>query len=284
MPLSHPLVQTIAIPIVLAFVVAGLLRLVAGHERGRGLAAVGVGLGMLAAYGATFGIPDFPPVGSTNKLFYVVVVALAVGLLCDVARWPVTANGTLAALAARGGGLWIGGAKVLDEPWPWGLVVVIVVAVGAGAAWRLARHRENPTEGGVMVLVAAIAISGAAFLANTASSAQLAGATAAALGGFLLWNWPKARFPLGGGALLPAMALLTALAVQMVLFTRIEAYALVPLALVFVADHGARRLSLGAGAVAQALRPVVLALIAAVPAAAAVALVYLTLPQSSGGS
>jgi hypothetical protein len=237
---------------------------------------------MLAAYWAIFGIPGFPPAGSANKLFYVIAIAAAAGFIVDILRLPDMATRSLVALGGIAGILWIGGERALGEPWPAGLIVVILLVVVAGGGWRLAGRPGEPVEGGAALLVTAIALAVSALIANTASSAQLGGATAAALGGFLLWNWPKPRFLLGGGVLLPVMALLAAMAAQMALFTKIEAYALLPLALVFVADLAARRLPWGAGAMAKALRPVVVGLIAALPAAATVALVYLTTPQSSG--
>jgi hypothetical protein len=279
---DHPVIQTVAIPIVVAFVATGLLRLAGGSRRGGAVAGLGVGLGMLAAYGAIFGIPGFPPAGATNKLFYVIAVGAAIGFVVDLLRPPHIATRSLVVLASLAGILWIAGDRAASEPWPAGLVVAVLAVVAAIGGWRLAGRPAEPTEGGAMLLVAAIALAVSALIGNTISSAQLGGATAAALGGFLLWNWPRPRFALGGGAVLPAMALLAAMTAQIALFTRIEAYALLPLALVFVADLAARRLSLGTGRMAQALQPIVLGLIAALPAAATVALVYITTPQTSG--
>ena len=282
--LTNPIVQTVAIPIVVAFVVAGLLRLVGGSQRGSAVAGLSVGLGILTAYWLIFAIPDFPPIGSTNKLFYVVAFATAVGFLVDLIALPKIATRLLVALSGIAGILWIGGNTALTEPWPAGLVVVALVIVAAGGGWQVAGRPDRPVDGGAVLLVAAIGLSASAFFGFTISTAQLAGATAAALGGFLLWNWPKPRFLLGGGVLLPVIAMLAAVATQLALFTKVEAYALIPLALVFFADIATRRLQLGSGAIATALRPIVLAIVAAIPAAATVALVYLTTPQSSGYS
>jgi hypothetical protein len=279
---DHPIIQTVAIPLVVAFVATGLLRLAGGSRRGSTVAGLGVGLGMLAAYGAIFAIPGFPPAGATNKLFYVIAIGAAVGFVVDLLSPPRIAPRSLVVLGSLAGIVWIAGDRALSEPWPAGLVVAILALVVAAGGWRLAGRPDKPVEGGAVLLVAAIALALCALLGNTISSAQLGGATAAALGGFLLWNWPGPRFALGGGVLLPAMALLAAMTAQIALFTRIEPYALLPLALVFVADLAARRLSLGTGRMARALQPIVLGLIAALPAAATVALVYITTPQSSG--
>ncbi len=280
--LSNPIVQSIVVPLVVALVATGLLRLLGGQRRGAAIAGLGAGLGALAGCWAIFGIPSFPPAGSTNKLFYVIAIASTLGLVIDLLALPQIAAKVLAALSGPAGIAWIGGAKALAEPWPAGFIVVVSMLVTAGAGWRLANHPDKPADGGVMLLVAALAMSISALLGNTASSAQLAGATAAALGGFLLRNWPKPRFRLGCGILMPVLAVLAAMAVQIALFTKIEAYALIPLAFVLFANYATHRLSLGTGKMATALTPVVTGLIAAIPAAVTVAAVYLTTPESSG--
>ena len=280
--LNNPIVQSFVVPLLVALAATGLLRLLGGQPRGAAIAGLGAGLGALAGCWAIFGIPSFPPAGSTNKLFYVIAIAAALGLLADILAAPRIATRVLAGLSGPAAILWIGGAKAIAEPWPAGFVVVVAILITAAAGWRLAGRADKPAEGGVMLLVAALALSISALLGNTASSAQLAGATAAALGGFLLWNWPKPRFQLGSGVVMPVLAVLAAMAVQVALFTKIESYALIPLAFVLFANYATQRLSLGTGKSAPALTPIVLGLIAAIPAAVTVGAVYLTTPESSG--
>lgn len=273
--LTNPITQTVIIPIVVSFVAVGLLRLVGGSDRGRWLAALGIGLGLIAAYWVTFGIPDFPPVGASRKMFAILVIAAILGLTSDLMRLPTMVARILTALVGVAAILWIGGDKALGEVWPSGVVVLLLMVVMAAAGWRLGEQAEQPTEGGVPLLVTALGMAIVAFIGNTASSAQLAGATAAALGGFLLWNWPKARFRLGPSGLMPVLALLAALATQLALFTKIGAYVLIPLGFALFADLAVRRPATGL------LRPLAIGIAAAIAAGVAVALAYLTTPQSS---
>lgn len=273
--LSNPIVQTAVVPLIVSFVAVGLLRVAGGAERGRLIAALAVGLGLLVAYWVIFGIPSFPPTGATRKMFYLIAAAALIGLVADVVRVPVLASRLLTVLAGIAAIAWIGGDKALGDPWPAGVVVLCLLVVLAIAGWHLVDKSEQPTEPGVPLLVVALGLTIIAFLGNTASSAQLAGAIAAALGGFLIWNWPKPRFALGAGGLLPTLALLAALATQLALFTKIEAYVLIPLGLGLFTGLAIPKPAAGV------LRPIVLGVATALPVALAVLIAYLTTPQST---
>ena len=122
-------------------------------------------------------------------------------------------------------------------------------------------------------------------MSNAASSAQLAGGLAAATGGFVLWNWPKARFPFNTAALAAALSLTGGLAVQLALFVpKLETYALLPLVVIpFLVPLGARLVK-GTGLISQGVRPVVVGLLCALPAAAAVLIVFFTMPEATSAS
>lgn len=84
--LFNPLIQSIAIPLGLTLVVAGLLRLTFGKERGRILACVAVAVGFLASYFATLGTPPLPPRSSIQKFPYLVLAGALLGLVLDLTK------------------------------------------------------------------------------------------------------------------------------------------------------------------------------------------------------
>lgn len=114
-----------------------------------------------------------------------------------------------------------------------------------------------------MLLFAAIGVSIVALLGASASIAQLAGTLAAAIGGFLLWNWPWARYPLGAAGVLGGGGVLLSLVLTLGLFSEdVSRPALGLLILIFLAPPLAARLPLGRYAV---FGPIVLGIVAAIP-------------------
>ena len=283
--LSSPPLQSGLIPLLTALVLVGLIRLIGGPGRGPALAGLGLALAVLASYWATFWFPSFPPVGATNKLFYIVLFATIAGFAADLIAREGWAGRAVALLAGPFAALWIGLEKGLDAPWPGGGAVLVVVVVTAAAGWRYHAQAQRSSELGASILVLCLAMAACAFMSNATSSAQLAGGLAAATGGFLLWNWPKARFPLNSTALAAALSLLGGLAVQLALFVpKLETYALLPLAVIpFLVPLGARLLK-GSGLIKQGLRPVMVGLICALPTTAAVLIVFLTMPEATSSS
>jgi hypothetical protein len=86
----------------------------------------------------------------------------------------------------------------------------------------------------------------------------------------MLWNWPLARFPFGAAAVLGAGGALAAMVTNMAFYTKSSALAMVCLLPIFFADAVADQVPLPRGALGQSLRPVVLALLAAIPVGLAV--------------
>ena len=283
--LSSPPLQSGLIPLLTALVLVGLIRLIGGPGRGPALAGLGLALAVLASYWATFRFPSFPPVGATNKLFYIVLFATIAGFAADLIAREGWAGRAVALLAGPFAALWIGLEKGLDAPWTAGIAVLVVVVVTAAAGWCHHAQAQRSSELGASILVLCLAMAACAFMSNAASSAQLAGGLAAATGSFLLWNWPKARFPLNSAALAAALSLIAGLAVQLALFVpKLEALALLPLAVIpFLIPLGASLVK-GSGLTKQGLRPVVVGLICALPAATAVLIVFLTMPEATSSS
>jgi hypothetical protein len=268
--LGHPLAQSALLPLVVAAAAVGGLRLVGGPDRGRLLAGAGVALGFLAAYLAIFGPPAWPPRGAGQKLACVVAAGLLAGFALDLWRLPERLRAALAVLSALAASAWIAESRwaaVSAAPATWAPALAALAALGFAAA--VVAGRGQTLTAPLMLLFAAAGLGILATVGAAASVGQAAGALAAAVAGFVLWNWPVARFPVQAGLLLPALAGLAALFTQALLFTRTDAAALAPLALLAGLGPLARRLP-AAGAAGRALAPVWLALAGAVIVAAAV--------------
>jgi len=281
--LASPPMQSGVIPLATALVAIGLIRLIGGPGRGGRVAGLGLALGILASYWAIFRIPDFPPVGATNKLFYSALAATVAGLAVDLLRAGRGPGRALALIAGPLAAAWIGGANGLDAPWPDGAAVAAVAVLTAAAGWALSAGDDHSALPAALLLVLVLALGAAAFLANTASSAQLAVGMGAATGGFLIWNWPRARFRFGASALVPLLALIGGLATQFALFMpKLEIVALLPLVAVPFLVPVIKRLVPGTGTVREGLGTAATVAIAAIPAGLALLLVHLAVPETQG--
>lgn len=274
MSLDHPAIQSGVLPLAIAILLTGAIRLALGAGRGPQAAGAAVGIAFLAGYAAVRGLPAWPPVQAIEKLAYLAAAALAVGLLLDLLRAGATAVRIIGVIALVAAIAWVFEAQVRQAD-PKALIYpALLAAGGALALWRVAGQRAQGVAPAVTVIVAALGLAGVALVSASLSIAQLAGALAAAVGGFALWSWPVARFPFAASGVCAALIPLIALAALATLLTKAPAWALAPLLLVFFADL-LSRLPAGSGRWREALQPVYLAILAALPAALAVGLAML---------
>jgi len=274
--LHDPIVQTAALPFVVSLVVALLIRLIGGAGRSPALAAAGMVFGFAAAYGAILGAPSLEPRGATQKIIYIAIGGLAVGLLADLWRvprwmhwlalllWPSVALAWLAEnlLAQATRDTWL----LLAPIW---ISICVVLA-----RLRVAARRD--IDCGAFLLVFCLGLGFVALLGRSAVLAQFCLALAAAIGGFLVLNWPKPRFVFGSAALVGAGGTAAALAAILALFTGVNKWALGTLTLVFLSDPLFHRLLPSAGP----LRALALTTLAALPALAAIAIAYYVVHDS----
>lgn len=275
---NNPLFFAAVVPLCAALAATGLIRLLGGTDRGAGLAVVGAGIGFLIAYFLVFGAPIYPPRASTHKMPYLAVAGVLIGFALDALRpAPAVVRGAMLAWLAVGI-LWLAESLLRRG----GIVLPVAVTAGALiAGWRLARQDSQTLAAPLMILTMALGLSGIAFIAASASIAQIAAALAAALGGYMLWNWPKFRFPFGAAGVLGIGATAIFLGGQMALYTRADKWALAVLLLVPFADIAFRRIAPGQGTVGNITAPVIIGIACAVPAIAAVAIAHF---MHSGGS
>ena len=85
--LENPIVLAALICFLLGLALSGLVRVVPGST----IASTALPIIFLASYVLTYQqVPPFPPVGATNKIFYIALVAALIGFVLDLL--PQTAN------------------------------------------------------------------------------------------------------------------------------------------------------------------------------------------------
>ncbi|WP_207061378.1 hypothetical protein [Motiliproteus sp. SC1-56] len=231
---SDPMVQSSLLPLTLALVLTGLLRLLLGPVRGRRIANLSVILSFFILACLIQGL-IFPPVGSTHKIPYLLGGLALVALLVDLL--PVRGKALMVllvvvpalALGWLNATRWAGADSELlvKEALLYGATLLVL--------WSLFRQRGRGLDGVVELLFASVGFAAISLMGASALLTTQGFALAACLGGYALWNWPRHRFALGGGVLMAAVGLVL-LINQALLLTDTSVLALALLLPVFFAD------------------------------------------------
>jgi hypothetical protein len=178
------LLVSVLVPGLVAGVVASAARLLPETSRlRRGAALAALGSGYVAAQLAAVGAPSFPPVDTTQGLFYLALVASALGLAA-VGGTAWVRRG--AAVAAVGSMLGSTLHPLVRHQWNLGASIVAIVALGIGAValwWAYAALAARLSVAEVRAGWIAVFASTALLLlfARTALLAQLASTVAVSL-------------------------------------------------------------------------------------------------------
>jgi hypothetical protein len=270
--LDQPLVQSVVVPLVAAFVIAGAGRLAGGLARTI-LCGAAIALGFLAAYTTIFGLPPIMPRSAGQKIASLAMLAIVAGAVVDAIRFAPATRRALLLVAAAAGLLWLL-LPLLRGPDAANLLrAASVLVLGLLIIWRSSGFAHDAQSAGTILVVAGAGLAGVAVLGASVSLAQLAAALAAAAGGFMLWNWPVRRDSFEAIAVLGGFGVLAALIGQGIAFTRMNPAALAVLACVVFADRIARR-AFPRASPQSALFAFAIAGAAILPAAAAIALAY----------
>jgi hypothetical protein len=256
------------LPLLAAAIAAGII----GRTIGAEAAGSAIILGFAVAYLAILGWPVLPPQSSLHKIILVSVAGLFLGtaLLLSASRawirpmtiiWP----GIIVA--------WLGSRQLIGLEASDLLTLAALWLAGAFIFDRLAAPPAAEIDAPTMVLIAGIGTSLIAFLGSAASLSQLAAALAAATGGFLLWNWPKKRYPFSIPTLFGTASTLLAIGAATVLFTRASTLALLILLVTFAAGIIRSRILFIERPVAG---PIAFGAACAIPMLVAVAVAFLT--------
>jgi len=270
--LGEPWVRALLLPFVASGAAVAVIRLLLGEGRGAILSNAGIGLGILAAHLAIFGLPDWPANGLVEKMFWLAAGGLVLGALVDrfsvpmpiglvlILGWPVLSilwivqpdlGGHTSGLALlRFGGLIVGG-------------IIIFV--------RLDQEQDNGQNAPLMVLWAGATLAGLAALYGLMTSGEIAAAVAAATLGYLIWNIPVSRYPMGHATILPAGSIILALSSAFIVVRPGADLALLFLVALFFAN----RIGNALFKVRRKTTPFVVTLGALLPAAASLAIAWL---------
>jgi hypothetical protein len=276
MPAMHDLLlQSAVIPIAVAAIAAGILRLIAGSTHGPPMAGAAIGLAFVTGYVLTLGAPAVWPPSEMQKLFFIAVAGTIFGMSLDLSREARHVTLMTAAVAPALALLWLGWPRIVTPAWADIGCLVIVALAGAAVLTELYSRSAQPAESGIKLLIASIALALIALIGAAVSYARLSGILAAAVAGFLLWLWPVPRYRFAASALFSGGLLFVSLSGAVALFGHASKPALGLLLPIFFADRALGRFDTGINKLNQALRPLLLAVIALIPAIAAVGLSHL---------
>lgn len=245
-------------------------------DAARAVVAVAVPVGLIAGYATHPGWPWAPPTAAIDKLAWLALGGALLGTAIDLGTRG-RAVATLAGLFWPAVGLaWLGGPALLEGggPNPYRFFEVSLV-LGLLMA-RLAQLSDDRQQGPVTAGVIAAGLACLGLVSGVPGLAAIGLPLAAAFLGWLACNWPRRRFQFGAAALLGGSGTAMALAGNAALLTPVNA-TLVLLALsAILLQPAAPALAARVGFLsAPALRPLVTALVVAVPPATAVLLAWL---------
>jgi hypothetical protein len=279
---ADPRLVGVAVPLAVGLVIAAILRLLAGRERGAP-AMLGAPLAFLLVYLLIEGLPPLLAVTAKQKLFWLAGAGALLGSAMQAAPNDALDRALLVLVPAIGL-LWLGERQWLRGPETGFVVLSALLWLGAAAILLRLRATNMAAQGlggGVRTVVAAAGLACVALLGGSVSLATLAGALAAGLGGVLLLDYamllaghrPFGLDAIGRiGAALPLMFL----AAILVLFgDGVSAIAVALLGFVFVSGRIPVWAGRGAQGPGPALEPVRAALLALLPAALAAAVAWL---------
>jgi hypothetical protein len=269
------LLQSALIPFVTAAVAAGILRLVAGSTHGTAMAGAAIGLAFLAGYVMILGAPSVWPPSATQKIFFIAIVGGIFGLSLDLSREARHVTLLAAALTPAIALAWLGWTRIVRPDWIDILTLVVIAAAAGAVLTELYGRNTQPAESAVKLLIAAVTLSLVALIGTSASLAQLGGVLAAAVAGFALWVWPTPRARFAASALFGGGLVFVALTGAVALFSNASKPALGLLLPIFFADRALGPFDTGIHKLNQALRPLLLGVIALIPAIASVGLAHL---------
>lgn len=195
-------VKTLVIPALGSFLTIALLRLSLGAWRGSVLASLGIGIGFLFSYYFTMGLPLWPVSSVHGMLPLVVIGGMVIGVFLDLNVVKNSTNTMLHLITALGlvfwvASMWHGGGINQSELVLYGVLIL-------SGFWALQRMDEQRDEGlapAISILSASVGLTIIATIYGTRTSLFSSG-LGAAIFGYMLWNWPRCRFPWGSSATL----------------------------------------------------------------------------------
>jgi hypothetical protein len=222
--LENPIVFAALICFVLGLTLAGLMRVVPGST----LASTALPIAFLASYVLTYQqVPPFPPVGATNKIFYVTLGAALIGLILDLLPLNANQGKLFAVIMPLLIVVWIGAPRFAN---PDGQLIATSSGLwlgGIALLWRLDAVATKPAErnggsivGTAMLIALLLGFAPVAFLGASSTSLMLCLAAAAGLAAIALWELVVPRGAFGASAVFGVGCGLLAMINTVTLITR----------------------------------------------------------------
>jgi len=272
--LTDPELQSSLIPLLLSIFLTGVLRVLGGQKMGGFLACAAVGVGFVLIAILVNGIPAFPPRSSGQKIVFLVGALTAAGVVIDLLNLSKLKRYLISALLLAAAVTWIALPLLKGFTSAATLSWAVVVILSSVALFRLMQTSPSTLNAPTMVLCSALAVGAVAMIGATATITQYSFALAALIGGFLLWNWPKFRFPFGTAAILGGGGALALLVTQQTLFTRGSSMPLLALVLVFFCDRALAKIKDFKRNPGPVFAPIILGAICMIPVALVVGTVF----------
>ncbi|MCH8863521.1 MAG: hypothetical protein IID51_13590 [Proteobacteria bacterium] len=188
-------IQTFAVPLVVSAIAVGLLRYLMGPWMGVLLGSLGIAIGFLASLLLVQGFPGWPPANALAMLPYIILAGMVAGALVDQADNPIGLVRPLYIGLPMVIIFWLGvtfysAFRDITGTVPYALLMI----AGIIALQRLHDDRDDGIASPVALLAALAGLAVVGLVSGT-SLARFPIAAAMAILGFLLWNWPRCRFP-----------------------------------------------------------------------------------------
>jgi hypothetical protein len=190
--LENPIFMAALLCFVLGLVLSGFMRIFPGST----VASTALPMVFLASYVLTYQqVPPFPPVGATNKIFYITIEAAMIGFALDLLAHTANYRKLLVMIAPLLIVGWIGFPRFANLD-----VELIATSLGlwlGGVAllWRLDAVATKPVElnggsivGTAMLIALLLAFAPVAFLGGSSTSLMLCLAAIAGLAATALWE------------------------------------------------------------------------------------------------
>ena len=273
MDIGDPIFQAAIIPLVVGFVLAGVLRVIGRDGRGRVLAGVSITVAFVIAYLVLLGMPEWRPIEPIDKILFIAIGAVAVGAFADITGMPVQIKYALILVIPLFGLAWVAEPQIREAAGLADVVTLVLLFTASGVAtYRLTLREGSDLTPSIYLGAAAAGLGLIALFADANPLFHLAFALSAATIGFALWNGPVNRFVPSASLLAGAGAILVALAGTLVLHSGASRTAIAVLVLVFFSDKFVETVRLGGGRIGTALRPLAVVAASAVIILAAAAI------------
>ena len=195
--IHDPVSQSVIAPILIAVISTLLIRIVFGAGLGARIAIVAIVPAFVVGYLLILGISPFPPISSTQKLFYIMLIAAGIGLAFELFRPGLILKIAVIGLLPLAALIWLAG-RLLVPLDPRILPDLVTLYLGTiGVKWCLAQ--ADPRESlpaavpalaaSILMMVDAAALGVVAFFGGAPIIAQLAFVLASASGGYILIAW-----------------------------------------------------------------------------------------------